>query len=127
MRRKIEGGADYLISQPIFGIDTYERFVEQYESRHGPLQTPIVVGLMPLYGLRHATFLRNEVPGMIIPDAIMLRIEAAGDDAPQEGVRIAQELAHVIQQRAAGIYLMPQFGRYDLIAEIIEAVRQPVS
>lgn len=126
-RRKIENGADYLISQPIFNIDTYDQFVARYTDTYGLLKTPIMVGLMPLVGVRHATFLRNEVPGVVIPDEIMRRIEAAGDNAPQEGVRIAQELALQLRQRAAGLYLMPQFGRYDLIAEIVEAVREPVA
>ena len=126
-QRKIENGADYLISQPIFEIDNYTRFVERYEAVNGPLKTPIMVGLMPLYSQRHATFLRNEVPGVSIPDEIMKRIESAGDDAPKEGVRIAQELAQELRQRAAGLYLMPQFGRYELIAEIVESVRQPVA
>jgi methionine synthase / methylenetetrahydrofolate reductase(NADPH) len=126
-RRKVENGADYLISQPIFDLEAYERFVDTYEAAHGTLKTPIMVGLMPLYGARHATFLHNEVPGVSIPDAIMKRIEAAGDDGPQEGVRIAQELAHQLRQAATGLYLMPQFGRYDLVAEIAESIRQPVT
>ncbi len=125
-RKKIDNGADYLISQPIFDVETYDRFVERYSALHGPLNTPVMVGLMPLYGTRHATFLHNEVPGVSIPEPIMKRIEAAGEEAPHEGVVIAQELALQLRQRCAGIYLMPQFGRYDLIAEIAEAVKQPV-
>ena len=84
---------------------------------------PVLVGLMPLHSLRNASFLHNEIPGIIIPDNIMKRIESAGEDAPQEGVRIAQELAAQIKDMAGGLYLMPQFGRYDLAAEIIESVR----
>jgi homocysteine S-methyltransferase len=57
----------------------------------------------------------------------MKRIESAGDNGPQEGVRIAQELAQQLRQHAAGLYLMPQFGRYDLVAEIAESIRQPVA
>ncbi len=125
-RRKIENGADYLISQPIFDLDAYDRFVARYTDLYGTLSVPILVGLLPLYSARHASFLHNEVPGILIPEAIMARIEAAGEDAPQEGVRIAQELAHQLRQRAAGLYLMPQFGRYDLIAEIVESVRARV-
>lgn len=126
-KKKIENGADYLISQPIFDVAEYDRFLARYAELYGPLQTPVMVGLMPLYGIRHATFLHNEVPGITIPEPIMKRIESASEDAPQEGVRIAQELAQQLRQRCAGIYLMPQFGRYDLIAEIVESVRQPVA
>ncbi len=124
LRKKLTSGADYLITQPIFEVDTYRQFMERYTSLHGPLDIPVLVGLLPLYSARHAAFLHNEVPGIVIPDAIRSRIEAAGDSAPQEGVRIAQELAGQFRQMGvAGLYLMPQFGRYDLIAEIIEAVR----
>ncbi len=123
LRKKLDGGADYLITQPIFDPACYEEFMEHYTAQHGPLETPVLVGLMPLHSLRNASFLHNEIPGIIIPDTIMKRIEAAGDDAPQEGVRIAQELASQIKDMAGGLYLMPQFGRYDLAAEIIESVR----
>lgn len=127
LRKKIENGADYLITQPIYDIATYERFMERYEARHGPLDKPVLVGVLPLYSVRHAAFLHNEVPGISIPAAIRERIEAAGEDAPQEGVRIAQELAQQIVGVAAGVYLMPQFGRYDLAAGVIEAVKTPLS
>lgn len=126
--KKIENGADYLISQPIFDISTYDTFVKRYEEVHGTLRTPIMVGLMPLYSQRHASFLHNEVPGVEIPDPIMKRIVDAGDSAPHEGVQIASEIALQLRDHhAAGLYLMPQFGRYDLVAEIVESIRQPVA
>jgi homocysteine S-methyltransferase len=78
---------------------------------------------MPLASLRHATFLQNEVPGIVIPDAVISQIEAAGDNAKRVGVELARDLGCEIQRVARGMYLMPQFGRYDLIAEIIEGVR----
>ncbi len=123
LSKKLESGADYLISQPIFDAADYDRFMARYSEEHGPLRTPVLAGVLPLYSTRHARFLHNEVPGIVIPNEVMKRIEQAGDDAPQEGVRIAQELAAELRQRAAGIYLMPQFGRYDLAAEIVTAAR----
>ncbi len=125
LRRKLESGADYLITQPVFEAETYRRFMARYEDQYGPLHTPVLVGVLPLYSARHAAFLHNEVPGIVIPEAIMRRIEAAGEEAPREGVRIALELAAELQSMgAAGLYLLPQFGRYDLIAGIISAVRE---
>ncbi len=123
LRRKLESGADYFVTQPIFQIEVYERFIERYETQYGPLGKPVVVGLMPLYSVRHARFLHNEVPGIAIPTHIMAHIEAAGEGAPREGVRIAQELAHQLRNKVAGLYVMPQFGRYDLAAEVVEAAR----
>ncbi|GAB4467316.1 MAG: bifunctional homocysteine S-methyltransferase/methylenetetrahydrofolate reductase [Anaerolineae bacterium] len=124
LRKKIESGTDYLITQPVFDVAILRRFLGRYEELHGPLSTPLLVGIMPLYSARHASFLHNEVPGISIPEPIMARIAAAGDDAPQEGVRVALEIAAELRGLVQGLYLMPQFGRYDLVAEIIEAVRQ---
>jgi homocysteine S-methyltransferase len=126
LRKKLDGGADFLITQPIFEVDHYHRFIEHYEKLGGPLGIPVLVGLMPLASLKHATFLRNEVPGIIIPDSAFSRIEAAGENARQAGVEMAQELGRQLLGVARGLYLMPQFGRYDLIAEIIEGVRKAV-
>jgi homocysteine S-methyltransferase len=82
-----------------------------------------MAGILPLFGSRHASFLHNEVPGISIPREIRARLEAAGDDSPQEGVRIALELIEQIRGWASGVYLMPAFGRFDLTAQIIEQVQ----
>lgn len=124
LRKKIDGGVDYLLSQPLFDPSAYDRFMEAYERLHGPLTVPVLAGVLPLYSIRHANFLHNEVPGITITDAILQRIKAAGKDAPQEGVHIAQELAAELSERASGLYVMPQFGRYDLAAEIVEHARR---
>lgn len=126
LRKKLENGADYLLTQPVYDPGIYTHFMEAYEAQHGPLDVPVLVGLMPLYSTRHASFLDNEVPGISIPEAIMKRMADAGDDAKQEGVRIAIEIAQALQPRitSGGLYIIPQYGRYDLAAQIIEAVRQ---
>jgi homocysteine S-methyltransferase len=122
-RKKLDSGADYFMTQPLFDVSAYDAFMEQYEAAHGAFKKPVLVGLLPLYSTRHAAFLHNEVPGIVIPESIRQRIADAGDDAPLVGVRIAQELAEKLRHRSAGLYLMPQFGRYDLAAEIVEFVR----
>jgi methionine synthase / methylenetetrahydrofolate reductase(NADPH) len=63
------------------------------------------------------------VPGITIPAAIQQRIEQAGDAAPYEGVQIAAELIEQARPWAAGVYMMPAFGRYDLVAEIVDRVK----
>jgi methionine synthase I (cobalamin-dependent)/5,10-methylenetetrahydrofolate reductase len=126
LRKKLDNGADYLITQPIYDVAIYEQFMARYEAQYGPLDVPVLVGLLPLYSVRHANFLHNEVPGITIPDGIMQRIKEAGEDAPAVGVQIARELAEELRTMAGGLYLMPQFGRYDLVAEIVEGVRAAV-
>jgi homocysteine S-methyltransferase len=81
------------------------------------------VGVLPLVNVRHASFLHNEVPGISIPDPIRARIEAAGDEGVKAGVEVAIELADQFKAWAGGVYIMPQFHKYDMVAEIIEAIR----
>jgi methionine synthase / methylenetetrahydrofolate reductase(NADPH) len=123
LHRKVKAGADFILTQPVYQPGQAESFLKQYADQHGPLHTPILVGVLPLYGLRHASFLNNEVPGITISEATMGRLHAAGEKAPEEGVAIALELIEEMKPWASGIYLMPQFGRYDLAAEIVEGCR----
>ena len=124
LRRKIRAGVDFLLTQPVYQMNQAENFLQQYRDIHGPLVTPILVGVLPLYSVRHAAFLHNEVPGIMIPDILQERMRDAGDKAAQEGVIIALELVQQMRHWAGGIYLMPQFNRYDLSAEIIEGIRK---
>ena len=84
---------------------------------------PVMVGVLPLHSERHARFLRNEVPGVEIPAAVMERIVSAAD-APAEGVRIAMELMAELRTTMGvrGVYLVPPFGRYEIAAEIMQAL-----
>lgn len=124
LRRKLKAGADFILTQPVFQPELAEAFLQRYTKQYGPLEVPILVGVLPLYSTRHALFLHNEVPGVSIPESLRQRIQDAGDAAPKEGVRIALELIEQMRPWASGIYLMPQFNRYDLAAEIVEGVRK---
>jgi homocysteine S-methyltransferase len=123
LRKKMTAGADFALTQPVYEARTVERFLKAYQSEFGPLDLPILVGLLPLYNHRHAAFLHNEVPGIDIPTSIRDRIDAAGEDSAAEGVRVAIELMDEMRDMVQGVYLMPPFSRYDLAAEIIEAIR----
>jgi homocysteine S-methyltransferase len=122
-RRKVEAGADFFLTQPVYDPEAARLFVDRYRDEVGAAAPPILVGVLPLYGVRHARFLHNEVPGIAIPAAIVERLEGAGQDAPHEGVRIAIELVAQMRAWAGGIYLMPAFNRYDLAAEVVESFR----
>ena len=127
LRRKVEAGADFVLTQPVFDPNLVEKTLGAYESRSGPLTVPVLVGVLPLYGSRHASFLHNEVPGISIPKGIRNRIAAAGERAPQEGVAIAVEILERLHGISQGAYLMPPFGRYDMAAEIIEALGEQMT
>jgi methionine synthase I (cobalamin-dependent)/5,10-methylenetetrahydrofolate reductase len=122
LRKKLEAGADFILTQPVFEPDCAAAFLESYRREYGERKVPILAGIMPLYGAKHAAFLHNEVPGMLIPEKIRARIERAGELAPEEGVRIAVELLSDLRGIVQGAYLMPPFGRYDLAADVIESL-----
>ena len=124
LHRKLDAGVDFILTQPVYDTQKVARFFEHYKQKHGKLPVPVLVGVLPLYNVRHAAFLHNEVPGISIPEDLLERMEQAGEQAPREGVRIAVEIVERLQPYASGLYIMPAFGRYDLVAELIEAVRQ---
>jgi homocysteine S-methyltransferase len=123
LHRKISAGADFFLTQPVYHPDDGPALLEKYEASYGKLGKPILVGILPLVSARHANFLDNEVPGIAIPDKARARIEAAGDNAARVGVELAVELIDQLKSWANGVYLMPQFHRFDMIAEIIEMVK----
>ena len=125
LQKKIVAGADFALTQPVYDLAPAREFLRRYAEAHGPLALPLLVGVLPLYNARHARFLHNEVPGITIPEGLRRRMEAAGEQGAEAGMRIAQELLSELQTVATvrGAYLMPPFGRYDLAAEIIERVK----
>jgi homocysteine S-methyltransferase len=124
LRRKIQAGADFFLTQPIYHPEDGRRFLSAYEKQYGKLDRPVLVGILPLVSLKHANFLNHEVPGISISDAIIRRMEKAGEQAAEEGVRLAVELVEQIKPWAQGVYIMPQFSRFDLTAEIIEQIKE---
>lgn len=123
LRRKVQAGVDFLLTQPVYDVEAARQVLDAYADRYGPLEVPVLAGILPLYGVRHARFLDNEVPGITIPPAVVARLEGAGEKAPQEGVRIAVELVEAVRPWVQGAYIMPAFNRYDLAAEVIDGVR----
>jgi homocysteine S-methyltransferase len=121
LKRKLKAGTDFFLTQPIYDAEKARAFLQRFAQETGaPLDKPVLVGILPLASVRHANFLQNEVPGIVIPESTMKRIESA-ESASAEGVKIAIELIQQIKEWGQGVYIMPQFHRYDLVAEIIEA------
>jgi methionine synthase I (cobalamin-dependent)/5,10-methylenetetrahydrofolate reductase len=123
LHRKIEAGADFALTQPVFDIERALAFLSRYQSRYGRPPIPILAGVLPLYSERHADFLHNEVPGIQIPDHIRSALASSGDRAPKVGARLALELLEGLSSAVQGAYIMPAFGRYDLAADVIENLR----
>ena len=123
LKRKIDFGADYALTQPVFEPARARAFRAFYEERYGPLTLPLLVGVLPLASVRHAVFLKNEVPGMSVPDDLVRRMDRAADAGRAEGRRIASELLTEIRDIAQGVYFIPAFKRYDVIADLISDSR----
>lgn len=123
LKKKIDAGADFALTQPVYETELAHEFLNQYKARYGEVDIPILVGVLPLYSWRHAAFLHNEVPGIRIPENLLDSFADAGEKAVEKGVRNAIELLQELSQVVQGAYIMPAFSRYDLAAEIIEAIR----
>ena len=124
LRRKLKAGTDFVLTQPVYEPERAAQFIAYYEKQYGPLEIPILVGVLPLFSVRHASFLHHEVPGISIPDEIHTRLRLAGERSAQEGIQIALDLIEQMRSFVRGIYLMPAFNRYDLAAEVIEGTRK---
>jgi methionine synthase / methylenetetrahydrofolate reductase(NADPH) len=117
LSRKIGNGGDLVMTQPVFEFKTWTGFLEIYERKHGPIEIPILLGVLPLQSTRHAEFLHNEVPGIRLTESARERMRLAGNKGRAEGVRLAQELILEARDSVHGIYIMPSFGRYEVAAE----------
>jgi homocysteine S-methyltransferase len=124
LRRKLNAGADFILTQPIYDLKPALQFLERIKHEIEDFHTPLLVGVLPLVSARHAAFLQHEVPGVNIPQEIHDRMASANERAAQTGIEIAFELISQMVEFAQGIYLMPAFNRFDYAAEIIERVRQ---
>lgn len=123
LRKKLESGADFFLTQPVFDVQKARAFLKYYEDHYGRLHAPVLVGILPLVTDRHARFIHNEVPGIHIPESIQKRMDSAGENSSLEGARIALELIEEARQNFQGIYFMPAFNRFDMVADIIDRVR----
>ncbi|HEU4700334.1 MAG TPA: bifunctional homocysteine S-methyltransferase/methylenetetrahydrofolate reductase [Gemmatimonadales bacterium] len=119
---KVEAGAEYAVTQPVFDLEQLDRFLD----RVAHLALPIVAGIWPLVSLRNAEFLANEVPGVTIPPAVldrMRRASAAGKDAAlAEGVAIAREMLAAVRGRVQGVQVSAPLGRVPVALEVLEGV-----
>lgn len=116
---KIDAGAEYVMTQPVFDADTLLSFMD-ITSKYK--QIPVVAGIWPLVSLKNALFLKNEVPGVEIPDRIIERMEKANtkEDALKIGIEIAHEIKQKIDSSVQGYQISAPFGKVDLAINIIK-------
>ena len=117
-RQKVEAGAEFAITQPVFDPEALLRFLDEVEK----YEIPIMAGIWPLASFRNAQFMQNEVPGVEIPDSVMQRMEAAGsrEEQLQAGIEIAWEAVRRVHDRIAGIQVSAPFGNINTALAVIE-------
>ncbi len=116
-REKIQAGAQFIITQPVFDTDALLRFMDAVpELAH----TPLIAGIWPMASYRNAEFMKNEVPGVFVPDFVMQRMGAAEtkEDQRQTGIDLAREAIARIRDHVAGVQISAPFGNVQIAAAV---------
>jgi methionine synthase I (cobalamin-dependent)/5,10-methylenetetrahydrofolate reductase len=116
---KVEAGAEFCITRPVFDLRLLESFLERTRDHH----IPVIAGLWPLASLRNAEYMKNDLR-LSMPEEIMLRMAQADtpEAARQEGIRIAQEMLAAVRPYVDGVQVSAPFGNYTAAAEVISSV-----
>jgi methionine synthase / methylenetetrahydrofolate reductase (NADH) len=116
---KVEAGAEYVVTQPVFDLDLLESFLRRIE-RH---RIPVICGIWPLTSYRNAEFMVNELR-VPVPEHFMERMRRVdnAEKARQEGVAIAREMVERLRPMAQGVQLSAPFGRYQMALDVAEAI-----
>ncbi len=116
---KVQGGAEYIVTQPVFDLDLLENFLRRIEH----IKIPVIAGIWPLTSYRNAEFMVNELR-VPVPERFMERLRRAegNEEARQEGVSIAREMVGHARRMVRGVQLSAPFGRYQMALEVAEAI-----
>ncbi len=120
---KVEAGAEFAITQPVFDVAQLDRFLKQVES----FKIPIIAGIWPLVSLRNAEFLANEVPGVTVPESVLTRMRIASDKGKEaalaEGVLIGREMLAAVRDRVQGAQVSAPLGRVPVVLDVLAGRR----
>jgi 5,10-methylenetetrahydrofolate reductase len=118
---KVEAGAEFVVTRPIFDVRGFEQFLKRIESA----RLPIVAGVFPFESARNAEFMANEVPGVQVPDSLLDRMRRADgqEAANQEGVAIARQIAAELRSTVQGVQVSTQSGDIDAALAVLDGLR----
>ena len=118
---KVDAGAEYAITQPVFDVEQLERFLASIAN----VRIPIVAGIWPLVSGRNAEFLANEVPGVVVPESVVKRMRTASERSKEhaiaEGIAIAREMLGRVRGAVQGVQVSAPFGKVDLAISVFES------
>ena len=119
-RMKVDAGAEFAITQPVFDPDALMSFLDSI----GELPIPIIAGIWSLASYRNAEFMKNEVPGVVVPESTMRRMEAVAKSSKEDqlavGVEIAREMIDHVRCRVNGVQISAPFGRVDIVLAVLQ-------
>ncbi|MBD3178290.1 MAG: bifunctional homocysteine S-methyltransferase/methylenetetrahydrofolate reductase, partial [Candidatus Latescibacteria bacterium] len=117
---KVDAGAEFAMTQPVFDPDQFFSFKKKIES----MKIPLIAGIWPLASYRNAEFMNNELPGVSVPETIMERMKKAPDGkaATEEGVKIAASILKEISGEVEGVQVSAPFNRYRLALEVLDSI-----
>jgi len=117
---KVDAGAEFAVTQPVFDVRQLELFLERVEQ----FKIPVVAGIWPLLSLRNAEFLANEVPGVSVPEEVLARMRKASDRGKEaalaEGVAIARDMFRQVKGAVQGVQVSAPFGRVEVALEVFK-------
>jgi homocysteine S-methyltransferase len=120
---KVEAGAEFAVTRPVFDVGTVERFLARVDSA----RLPLLVGLWPFESARNAEFMANEVPGMRVPGPVLDRMRRADASSPEaaaaEGVAIAREIGRALRGAVQGVHVAAPSGRVELAIDVLAGLK----
>jgi 5,10-methylenetetrahydrofolate reductase len=118
---KVEAGAEFAVTRPVFDIAGFERFMKRIEGT----RIPLLVGLWPFESVLNAEFMANEVPGVTVPESVLERMRRAGsaEAAASEGIAIARELGRAVKGLVQGIHVSAPSSRIDAVIAVLDGIR----
>ena len=121
---KVEAGAEFAVTKPVFDLSTFERFFRRIESA----KLPVVVGLWPFESVLNAEFMANEVPGVLVPEPVLERMRRASspEAAAAEGVAIAREVGCALRGIVQGVHVATPSGAIDAALEVVAGIQATV-
>ena len=122
---KVEAGAEFAITQPVFDLEQLDKFLKRIEA----FRLPVIGGIWPLVSLRNAEFLANEVPGVTVPAEILDRMRRASERGREqglaEGVTIAREMLVAVRDRLSGAQVSAPLGKVPVALDVLALTAKP--
>src|ERR1041384_1416293 len=112
--QKVEAGADFAITQPLYDLEQLDRFFNRVPKP----KIPTVVEIMPLQSYKHAEFCHNELAGVVIPQEHLVKMKEAGERGIEVGFQLAHQFLLESFDRVDGVLLVPSFHRYEMVGEL---------